>query len=365
LGLPQLDFSGNQKMSALHNITLKKIVRYGVRQINNQINNLKRISATDVRNFDIDLMMMALKDPQSAHDYCINKHIDLKNICFKNERYDIPHGDQIWSTPSEKIILQTANDLIQQLNDYDEKEMGSHALSLNREFFKKYLYMNVVRVAQLHSMLNNFGLKKGRILEIGSYFGSFSLALQRLGYDVTAVDRYDSYGQAFSSYTQLMKDNGVTIISTSRDNEIEMINDLGEFDAVISMAVVEHIPHTPRLFLESLLSHVKHGGVLAVDTPNLARYWAREDLKMGKSIFQDIKEQYFCDIPFKDHHREYTQSEMEWIFNQLPLENITSKMFDYNQFQFESIDKNHIDCIIQFIKDTSYADTILVGGVKK
>jgi hypothetical protein len=35
------------------------------------------------------------------------------------------------------------------------------------------------------------------VLEVGAWFGSFALALRRLGYDVAACDRYSSYGSAF------------------------------------------------------------------------------------------------------------------------------------------------------------------------
>src|SRR6185437_15306135 len=152
----------------------------------------------------------------------------------------------------------------------------------------------------------------GTVLEIGSLFGQFPLTLQRLGYRATAVDRYRTYAGAFDAYLDLLRREGVTVVETTREREGEMVSELGAFDAVLSMAVIEHIPHTPRLFLESLVSHVKPGGILVLDTPNIARYWNRKRLAAGDTIHQDIEKQYASDIPYEGHHREYTRAEMIW-----------------------------------------------------
>ena len=130
--------------------------------------------------------------------------------------------------------------------------------------------------------------------------------------------------------------------------------------AVIAMAVVEHIPHTPRLFLEQLCRCVKPGGMIALDTPNLARYWNRIKLANSESVFMDIKSQYYAELPYEGHHREYTGSELRWMLGQLGCKEIESVYFDYNLHQFDQIDRPHIECLLRIIEDPTYADTILV-----
>jgi formate-dependent phosphoribosylglycinamide formyltransferase (GAR transformylase) len=61
-----------------------------------------------------------------------------------------------------------------------------------------------MRVRQLYQVLQQLGARQGTILEIGSLCGSFALILQRLGYQVTAVDRYQSYGAGFQAAVDLM-----------------------------------------------------------------------------------------------------------------------------------------------------------------
>jgi len=336
----------------------------------------EEVRTLDLANEKKDVILLGLKQPLKAAQYCrevlySDKPKELRdklpvNLKYTRQSYVIPKAEKTWTSHHEKIIYQTSKDLINLLPTYISAEMGSNNVHLDRDFFEKYLYMNVVRIANLHEILvRSYDFNKGTLLEVGSYFGSFALALQRLGYQVTAVDRYSNYGEALECYTELMKKEGVKVISTSRENEWEKIEKLPQYQAVISMAVIEHIPHTPRLFLEGLKKKVEKGGVLAIDTPNLVRYWARKDFAEGKPNMMSIKDQFMCDIPFEGHHREYTRNEVEWMFNQLNLEKITTTMFDYNQFQFNEIYKNQIDCIVKFIEDESYADTILALGIVK
>jgi 2-polyprenyl-3-methyl-5-hydroxy-6-metoxy-1,4-benzoquinol methylase len=274
---------------------------------------------------------------------------------------DVPH-DLLWQTPAEKLIEATARDLIALLDTYRPGSQGKHLAHHQREFFAKYLYMTVVRVLNLHDALLRKGFRGGTILEVGSYFGSFSLALQRLGYQVTAVDRYGSYGEGFAAYTSLMEREGVRVVATRREDERGVIESLGGFDCVISTAVIEHIPHTPREFLRLLAGRARPGGILCLDTPNLTRWWNRLRFGRGESVFQDIKAQYHCEIPYEGHHREYTGEEMAWMMGQVGCGDVELTYLDYNMFQFRRIDGPHVECLLSLLKDPSLCDTILVCG---
>jgi 2-polyprenyl-3-methyl-5-hydroxy-6-metoxy-1,4-benzoquinol methylase len=154
----------------------------------------------------------------------------------------------------------------------------------------------------------------------------------------------------------------VRVLSTTREEEDHVLSSLGQFDCVILMAVIEHLPHTPRLFLEELVRHVRPGYILAIDTPNLVRYWNRIRFSQGNSIFANLKSQYYAEIPYEGHHREYTRSELCWIMEQLGCKEIECVQFDYNLFQFDQIDRPHIECLLRMIEDPSYADILLVSG---
>jgi 2-polyprenyl-3-methyl-5-hydroxy-6-metoxy-1,4-benzoquinol methylase len=282
-------------------------------------------------------------------------------LSYPKSLMEVPH-DRLWQTREEKVIRDTARELIALLDTYRPDSHGNHIVCLDKQFFSKYLYMNVVRVLNLHQALLRKGFRGGTVVEVGSYFGSFSLALQRLGYQVTAVDRYRSYGQGFTAYTGLMEREGVRVVATCREDERDVIASLGRFDCVISAAVIEHIPHTPREFLRLLTGRARPGGLLCLDTPNVTRWWNRINICKGETIFQDLKAQYHCEIPYEGHHREYTGGEMVWMMGQAGCSDVELTYLDYNLFQFETVDRSHIECLLNVLKDPALADTILVCG---
>ncbi len=272
--------------------------------------------------------------------------------------------DKLWTSDIETLAAQTIADLSVLVDDYDIGEFSSDMGILDADYPVRYLRQTIIRVCKAAELLREMGLASGTLLEIGTLFGPFALAMQRLGYQVTAVDRYDSYGPRLQRCVRLLEASGVRIVSTTPETEIEQFEELGDFDAVLSMAVVEHIPHTPRLFLDMLVRRAKPGGVVMLDTPNHVRYWSRMAMAAGRSVFQSLPAQYFSDPPFIGHHREYTPDEMAWMMAQAGLNDVRLKLFDYNIFQFDELSGEHVDALMAMCVDPALADTILVAGRK-
>lgn len=275
----------------------------------------------------------------------------------------VPH-DTMW-LPRDAPILQATRDITALLESYDETALADHSLrDMDREYMRQYLYMTNVRVANVADVLRAAVPAGARVLEIGSFFGSFSLALQRLGYRVTAVDRYDEFKGKFDAHVGLMEAAGVEVVRATRETEGELIEALPQFDVVMAMAVIEHIPHTPKAFLQRLLAKLKPGGLLALDTPNLTRFWNRQWMAEGKTIFQALDQQFECEPPWEGHHREFTADEMRWMLERVGCQDVGLKLFDYNMLQFAEIDRPHIACLESMMRDPSFADTILAYGRK-
>jgi hypothetical protein len=111
-----------------------------------------------------------------------------------------------------------------------------------------------------------------------------------------------------------------------------------------------------------LKAATKSGGLIAIDTPNLVRYWNRKYLAEGKTIFQSIEDQFECTPPWEGHHREYTAEELSWMLERVGCTKVEVKHFDYNMLQFSYIDRPHIECLEACINDPSMCDTILAVG---
>jgi len=322
-----------------------------------------------------DLILTALTDPMEAHSQVKNlarnrfgPGVELgKDVRLKHPLDQLLHlpREALWSNPQAAIIRDSTEELI------DAAKHLTHDEIFNRHYgpvdpgsynLAAYMRCTRLRILRLYQALDRHGVRGGTILEVGSLYGCFALILQRLGFQVTAIDRYQSYGPGFHPLIALMKGAGVEVVGATRENEEHALAALGEYDCGIAMAVVEHIPHTPRRFLEQLRRRVRTGGVMALDTPNLARYWNRMKLQSGESVFMNIRSQYHAEIPYEGHHREYTADELRWIFEQLGCADIESEHFDYNLIQFEAIDRPHIECLLHIVEDPAQADTILVTG---
>jgi 2-polyprenyl-3-methyl-5-hydroxy-6-metoxy-1,4-benzoquinol methylase len=270
--------------------------------------------------------------------------------------------ERLWQDEIGQRALADTTALIDLLPTYEPSRMDPRNGYLGRDFFATYLKQSIIRVYHCVRQLREAGVTRGSVLDVGSLFGQFAVTLQRLGYQVTAVDRYRTYEGAFDGYVDFMKREGVTVVATAREDESDILARLGSFDAVLSMAVVEHIPHTPRLFLEMLVSHVAPGGVVMLDTPNIARYWNRRRMAAGESTHQVIEKQYHADIPYEGHHREYTRAEMIWMLEQAGCRDIRSGLFDYNLLQFADLWPDHLQALLEMTIDPTLADTILVSG---
>jgi 2-polyprenyl-3-methyl-5-hydroxy-6-metoxy-1,4-benzoquinol methylase len=233
---------------------------------------------------------------------------------------------------------------------------------LGADYFAKYFRQSTTRVFHVLEALKSAGMMRGSVLEVGALFGTFAGALQRAGYEVTAIDRYKKFGGALDGYIADMRSAGATVIATDAEHEEEDLATLGKFDVVMSMAVVEHIPHTPKKFLKSLKRHIAPGGLLIIDTPNIARYWNRVWMSEGKSIHQSIENQFHSAIPYEGHHREYTKDEVAWMLAQIGCTGIRTELFDYNLLQWDELTRNHIEALMKMMLDETLTDTVLAIG---
>jgi 2-polyprenyl-3-methyl-5-hydroxy-6-metoxy-1,4-benzoquinol methylase len=319
-------------------------------------------------------MALALRDPLATRAGCATRAwpedviaaVGVTGVPLRVHRPAAPlrlsPARTLWSRSVDAVVLDAAEDLVELLERFQPDALERHVAVLPKDSMRAYLRMSVVRVARLVELLRRRGFEGGEVLEVGAWFGSFSLALRRLGYDIVACDRYASYGDAFDSNVELMQAEGIRVVSTNRETELDQISALGPFDIVVAGAVIEHVPHTPRRLLETLYGAVRPGGLLLLDTPNVARYWNRRALERGETIFQPVEDQFLSEPPWEGHHREYTAAELRWMLEQVGCEEVEVEFLDYNMLQFEELSAEHIECLATIVEDPSQSDTLLAAG---
>lgn len=157
------------------------------------------------------------------------------------------------------------------------------------------------------------------ILEIGSFLGTVSISLKRLGYKVSALDIPEF--QKSPTLGPIYEKNGIDFVGLNlRYHKLPYPSDA--FDAVVITEVIEHLNFNPLRVLMEINRILKIGGYIYIGMPNQASYANRKKLLFGKSIHNSIDD-FFSQLDRKKnmivglHWREYTMSETTYMIERM------------------------------------------------
>ena len=207
--------------------------------------------------------------------------------------------------------LAAADDVLELFDRAAQTRLAEHnpGLHPDRHNMRTYLEASAVRYQHAIDLVQAHGGNASSFLDVGAWLGAFPLALARLGHRAVAVDAYGYAGDALDGIRKRLEEAGVTVVDcdfTSGEH------DLGRFDVVTNMAMIEHLPDSPRTLLRNL--HRACRGLVILETPNLGYGYHRWDLLLGRSPLPPIEELYVGD-PFTGHHREYTADELRRVLD--------------------------------------------------
>jgi 2-polyprenyl-3-methyl-5-hydroxy-6-metoxy-1,4-benzoquinol methylase len=256
-------------------------------------------------------------------------NLDYVAVC----RRDFPTEFALAEQATEQVIAATRRS--------DFSSLERHSPGLKGFDWENYLRLSSIRMVRALRHLTQTLVPGSRVLDFGSYFGNFSLMTAYAGFQVTALDTYKNYGSCFSELLNVLQARRIEII----ENLTDCFPDGNEFkfDAVLLMGVIEHIPHTPRFLLRDIYSAMRPGGLLVLDTPNLAYLYTRQRLARGESIFTSIQSQFWTELPFEGHHREYTSTEVEWMLSESGFQVNSFEAFNYSLYGLSQISGNDLD----------------------
>ena len=213
-------------------------------------------------------------------------------------------------------------------------------------------------------LLRQHGIVAGRVLDYGAYFGNFALMMRAGGFAVDALDAFDTYRPSLDPILDLLHRDGINTIDFGAvGRDLSGMADQ-QYDVVLCMGVIEHIPHTPRLLLESLVRVLKLGGVLIMDTPNLAQLPNRQRLAKGEPVMTPIAIQFHATIPFEGHHREYTAAEMSWMLQEAGLELLAVDLFNYSAYCHSALTGRDAINHWRMVANPTMRELVMVAGRK-
>lgn len=149
----------------------------------------------------------------------------------------------------------------------------------------------------------------GTLLDIGSGHGMIPRMVHRMGYRVVAIDAREISGdEPLAKLMALGIDGHFCTVGTD-----PLPVDDGSADVVFAGGVIEHLPHSPRPFIEDVTRALKPDGWLVLDTPNAVSLRTRLKMALGISNWPTLEGLY--DAPLNvHHHKEYTRSELATLF---------------------------------------------------
>jgi 2-polyprenyl-3-methyl-5-hydroxy-6-metoxy-1,4-benzoquinol methylase len=113
---------------------------------------------------------------------------------------------------------------------------------------------------QVREMRERTGLMGGRVLDIGSGYGFFRVALGAAGYDHDGLE-VSEFARSVASTSYGLSTHGGTLDEHWQDWE-------ASYDAVTLFDLIEHL-EDPVGFLEQVVHVLRPGGVVGVKTPNI------------------------------------------------------------------------------------------------
>lgn len=248
--------------------------------------------------------------------------------------------------------------------DFTSLARNSPALDASQWQWSTYLKCSVARMVHVASALRERGVTGGRVLDVGAYFGNFSLLLARRGFSVDALDAFASYAPALDGPNALLRSAGVRLLDfANTGRELEQLP-AAEYDVVLCTGVIEHIPHTPRFLLEALNRVLKAGGQLVLDTPNFAHIYNRQKFARGESVMADLPAQYYSARPFEGHHREYTIAELVWMLEQMGHDAVRVEAFNYSAYEQATLRGRDVTNHWAMVQDPTLREYLLSVSTK-
>lgn len=206
-------------------------------------------------------------------------------------------------------------------NSIDEilKEVSGTAL-------EQYLVQMRGRYSFLMSRLGEIATQGQVVVEAGASPGILTLLMQKLGYEVTALDLAPDI--PFTAKTEkndknLFKDFSIPVIKTDISN-CPLPLKSGCADVVMMNETIEHFTEPPLFCIKEISRVLKPGGYLILTTPNVASLSNRIKLLAGINVYTEI-DIYHKVSKYKLHNREYTMKDLEYLAAEAGLKTVDKR----------------------------------------
>jgi 2-polyprenyl-3-methyl-5-hydroxy-6-metoxy-1,4-benzoquinol methylase len=192
--------------------------------------------------------------------------------------------------------------------------------------FRNYLRLSSFRYYRAYRAIVSHDAR--RLCDVGAFWGVGAMTFKYLGFEVTMTESLRFYGGAFRALFDEISKSGINIIDLDPfEQDVPLPKPL---DAVTVMAVIEHYPHSLKVFLENMTRMLVRSGILYVEVPNIAYWPKRIALLRGTTPLVDARGIYRSSVPFVGHHHEYSMAELRGVAELAGLEVLNEDFYNYS-----------------------------------
>ncbi len=213
-------------------------------------------------------------------------------------------------------------------NEKMQAEIARHCVAWGpgRTDFLNYLRLSSVRFYKAYCALIKTGGES--ICDVGGFWGVWPITAKKLGFDVAMTESLKFYGESFMPLFEHIARSGVNIFDY--DPFEKGANLTRQFDLVTVMAVLEHYPHSLKIFIENIKRMTTANGRIYFEVPNIAYLPKRLGLLRGQTPLAQVDDIYRSEEPFIGHHHEFTIAEMRSLARLSGLKIVNEEFYNYS-----------------------------------
>lgn len=206
---------------------------------------------------------------------------------------------------------------------------------------------------------------QGTLLDFGAGTCIIAAALARLGFRVIVYDDLaDSWikeNHFQDKILEFAQHSGIEFHLAPEDSASLALPPI-EYDAILIFQVIEHLPNSPRAFLNEMLKLLRVEGFLFVAVPNAANLRKRIDILRGRTNYPPFKGFYWYPDPWRGHIREYVYEDLALLSEFLGLTNSKISTVRHDMRVLNPIQKASFNLIASLLP--GLRDTWLLVGQK-
>lgn len=167
------------------------------------------------------------------------------------------------------------------------------------------------------------------VCDIGGFWGIFPIVLAKIGIkNVAMTEALEYYDSAFDDLFDYIRSKGVEIIDTDPFAINE--SNFRKYDFVSALAVIEHYPHSLKIFMDNFKKLMTNDGCGYIEVPNIAYLPKRLSFLFGISPLSSLRHIYKSEVPFTGHHHEFVIEELYDLAELSELKVVTLKTYNYS-----------------------------------